>query len=61
MRRNPGVRVYMTYALPQYKIKVGNFNTRKDADELYRQLSGMYSPCMVVPDIVEINTFHKND
>ena len=61
MRRNPGVRVYMTYALPQYKIKVGNFNTRKDADELYRQLSGIYSPCMVVPDIVEINTFHKND
>jgi hypothetical protein len=61
MRRNPGVRVYMTYALPQYKIKVGNFSTRKDADELYRQLSGLYSPCMVVPDIVEINTFHKND
>jgi hypothetical protein len=61
MRRNPGVRVYMTYSLPQYKIKVGNFSTRKDADELYRQLSGLYSPCMVVPDIVEINTFRKND
>ena len=61
MRRNPGVRVYMTYALPQYKIKVGDFSTRNEANELYRQLSGLYSPCMVVPDIVEINTFRKND
>jgi hypothetical protein len=61
MRRNPGVRVYMTYALPQYKVKVGNFSTRNEADNLYRQMSGLYSPCMVVPDIVEINTFRKHD
>lgn len=61
MRRNPGVRVYMTYALPQYKIKVGDFSTRNEANEMYRQLSGLYSPCMVVPDIVELNTFRKND
>ncbi len=61
MRKNPGIRVYMTYALPQYKIKVGDFATRQEAGELYRQLSTQYSPCMVVPDIVEINTFRKNE
>jgi hypothetical protein len=61
MRKYSGTRVYMTYAIPQFRIKVGDFATRKDANELYRQLSSSYSPCMVVPDIVEINTVHKND
>jgi hypothetical protein len=61
MRKYPGKRIYMTYSLPQYKIKVGDYISRQEANELYRQLSGIYSPCMVVPDIVEINTFRKND
>jgi hypothetical protein len=61
MRRYPGIRVYMTYSLPQYKIKIGDYATRQEANELYRQLNSLYSPCMVVPDIVEINTFRKND
>lgn len=61
MRRFHGTRVYMTYALPQYKIKVGDFKSRQEANELYRQMTSLYSPCMVVPDIVEINTFRKND
>ncbi|MFA6152882.1 MAG: SPOR domain-containing protein [Chitinophagaceae bacterium] len=61
MRRHPGTRIYMTYALPQYRIKVGDYISRGEANEFYRQLSGIYSPCMVVPDIVEINTFRRND
>lgn len=61
MRRHQGHRVYMTYALPQYKIKVGDFATRQDAGDLYRQLSKEYMPCMVVPDIVELKTYRKND
>lgn len=61
MRRYPGTRVYMTYSLPQYRIKVGDYTSRDEALQLYRVLSGLYSPCMVVPDIVEINTFRKND
>jgi hypothetical protein len=61
MKRFPGVRVYISYALPQYRVKVGDYGTRQEAQEFYRQLSSLYSPCMVVPDIVEINTFRKND
>lgn len=61
MRRHPGTRVYMTYALPQYRIKVGDYTSRAEANEFYRKLSSTYSPCMIVPDIVEINTFRKND
>lgn len=61
MRRYPGNRVYMTYSMPQFKIKVGDFANRQDANNLYRALMNQYSPCMIVPDIVEINTFQKND
>lgn len=61
MRRHPGTRIYMTYALPQFRIKVGDFTNRQDANELYRQLTSVYSPCMIVPDIVEINTVRKNE
>jgi hypothetical protein len=61
MRRYPRIRTYMTYALPQYRIKVGDYTSRQEAQEFYRQLNVIYSPCMVVPDIVEINTFRKND
>lgn len=61
MRRYPRVRTYMTYALPQYRIKVGDYTSRQEAQEFYRQINSIYSPCMVVPDIVEINTFRKND
>lgn len=61
MKRFPGTRVYLSYALPQYRVKVGDYATRQEAQEFYRQLSNLYSPCMVVPDLVEINTFRRND
>lgn len=61
MKKFPGTRVYISYALPQYRVKVGDYATRQEAQEFYRQLSNLYSPCMVVPDLVEINTFRRND
>lgn len=59
MRRFPGMRVYMSYAMPQYRVKVGDFTSRAEAAVLYQQLNKVYSPCLIVPDIVEINTFHR--
>lgn len=61
MRRFPGMRVYMSYAMPQYRVKVGDFTSRSEASGLYQQLNKVYSPCLVVPDIVEINTFHRTN
>lgn len=59
MRRFPGIRVYMSYAMPQYRVKVGDFSSRSEAAVLYQQLNKVYSPCLIVPDIVEISTFHR--
>ncbi|MBS1590330.1 MAG: SPOR domain-containing protein [Bacteroidetes bacterium] len=60
IRRFPSIRSYITYIQPQFRVKVGDFRSRSEAQKFMSQLSGIYSPLMVVPDIIEINTF-KND
>jgi len=60
MRRFPGIRTYMTYVQPQFRVKVGDYRTRQDAVKMYQQASSVYSPCMIVPDIVELNTFRDD-
>ncbi|HRO42901.1 MAG TPA: SPOR domain-containing protein [Flavipsychrobacter sp.] len=60
MRRHPNVPTYMSYIQPQFRVKVGNFRSRGDAQKFVQQISANYSPVMVVPDIIVINTF-KDD
>ena len=52
MRNYPGVRTYLTYISPHYRVKVGDFRRREDAMGMFREASGTYSPCMIVPDIL---------
>lgn len=56
MRRYPGVRTYLSYVQPQFRVKVGDYQTRADAEAMYDQTSQLYNPCMIVPDIIMINT-----
>lgn len=60
MRRFPGIRTYMTYVQPQFRVKVGDYRTRAEAAEMYRQVNTLYNPCMIVPDIIVINTLNDD-
>lgn len=60
IRRFPGIRTYLTYVQPQFRVKVGDFRTRADAQQLYDQVTAVYTPCMIVPDIVVINTMNDD-
>lgn len=60
MRRFPGVRTYMTYVAPQFRVKVGDFQSRGDAQRLYSQVSGLYRPTMIVPDLIVVNTLRDD-
>ncbi|OJV52212.1 MAG: hypothetical protein BGO31_00645 [Bacteroidetes bacterium 43-16] len=51
MKRFPSIRSYISYEVPYYKIKVGDFKSRRDAHELYRYLSQTYTS-MVVPSLI---------
>ena len=61
IRRFPGIKTYMTYIQPQFRVKVGDFQTRKDAQQFMSEIGTLYSPTMVVPDIIVINTFNKHE
>jgi hypothetical protein len=60
IRRFPGIRTYLTYVQPQFRVKVGDFKTRAEAQKLYEETNAVYGASMIVPDIVVINTA-KND
>lgn len=57
MRLYPGVRTYLTYMSPSFRVKVGDYRNRSDAAGMLREANSMYSPSMIVPDIVTISTF----
>jgi hypothetical protein len=56
MRHFPGLRSYLTYNNPQFRVRVGDFVSRKDALELLNKVSSKFNPSMVVPDVVNVNT-----
>lgn len=60
MRRFPGVRTYLTYVSPHFRVKVGDYRSRQEAQRIYEQVKAFYAPCMIVPDIIVINTL-KDD
>jgi hypothetical protein len=60
MRRFPGIRTYMTYVQPQFRVKVGDYRSREEAVKMYQQVNKVYAPCMIVPDIVEINPYRDD-
>lgn len=59
MRAFPGIRSYMVYNNPQFRVRVGDFRSRKEAMGLYNKVSAKFNPCMIVPDVVNVNTVRK--
>jgi len=55
MREFPEQKTYLMYQSPHFKIHIGNFRTRKDADALRRQIMGIYpNGVIVIPSTVEL-------
>jgi hypothetical protein len=57
MRSYPGMRTYLTYVSPCFRVKVGDYRSRNEALGMLREANSIYSPCMIVPDIITICTF----
>ncbi len=60
MRRYPNITAYLTYIAPQFRVKVGDFKTRAEAQKFNHELIAFYNPTMIVPDIIVINSI-QND
>lgn len=51
----PGEKTYFIYHSPYFKIQMGNFRTREDAEELMQQVKKIYpSGVFIVPAKIEI-------
>ncbi|MFI5195817.1 MAG: SPOR domain-containing protein [Chitinophagales bacterium] len=57
MRHFPGVRTYLTYVSPRFRVKVGNYRNRSEAAGMLKEVNSMYNPSVIVPDMITINTF----
>ena len=54
LRRYPRGQCYLSFLMPDYRVRVGNYRYREDAAGMYREMNGIYELCMIVPDNVEI-------
>ena len=59
MRSHRGVRSYMSYISPYFKIRVGNYASKKSAYRMLRKLQASGFPkSFVVPDIVTVKNIN---
>ncbi len=57
MRMYPGIRTYLSYISPSFRVKVGDYRQRSDAAGMLKEANSVYNPSMIVPDNIVISTF----
>lgn len=62
LHRFPEEKSYLLYQAPNFRVRIGNFLTQKDAFQLRKMVSALYPQkgIYIVPDIVEY-TFGPNE
>lgn len=55
LRRFPDQKSYLLYQAPNFRVRIGNFLTQKDASQLRKMIAALYPDkgIYIVPDIVE--------
>lgn len=54
----PGTRSYLSYNVPSYKIKIGDFDDKGDASKFLRRLQAAFPTAFIVPDLVTIKNIN---
>ncbi|MEZ5045556.1 MAG: SPOR domain-containing protein [Chitinophagaceae bacterium] len=57
-RAFPSTPSYLSYNVPSYKIKVGNFESRNDANGFLKKIRAAFPASFIVPDIVTIKNIN---
>lgn len=55
LRRFPDEKCYLLYQAPNFRVRIGNFLTQKDAFQLRKMISALYPQkgIYIVPDIID--------
>lgn len=51
-------RSYMSYNVPSYKIKVGDFENNNEATDFLRRVTAMFPSSFIVPDIITVKNIN---
>jgi hypothetical protein len=55
MREFPSEKTYLIYQSPVFKIQIGNYKSRQDADALYKKIQRIYpTGVIVIPSTIEM-------
>ena len=54
----PDIASYLSYQQPNFKVRVGDFPTRLEAQKFLKQIEGKYPTTFVVPDEVKLPPLH---
>jgi hypothetical protein len=52
-KRFPDIDAYIFFEEPNYKVRVGNFRSRLEAERCLHKISNIYSNTIIVPDFIE--------
>ncbi|HMN33334.1 MAG: SPOR domain-containing protein [Chitinophagaceae bacterium] len=53
-----GTPSYMSYNVPSYKIKVGNFESRDEASKFLKRVGSSFPTSFIVPDIITVKNIN---
>jgi hypothetical protein len=56
----PDVNVYVKFRAPVFKVRIGDFRTKKDAMKLYNRIRKNYPGAFIVPDIINFPVLKTN-
>jgi len=54
--KHPDVPSYLTYSAPNFKVRVGDFRTRLEAQKFLKSIEGQYVTAFIIPDEVKLPT-----
>jgi hypothetical protein len=57
----PEIKTYISYTEPNFKVRVGDFRSRLEAQKLQSELTGMFSTLFIVPEKISTKPDGSND
>jgi hypothetical protein len=52
--KHPDVPSYLTYSAPNFKVRIGDFRTRLEAQKFLKSIQGQYVTAFIIPDEVKL-------
>lgn len=59
MRTHPGLRSYLVFKAPYFRVRVGDYINKQDAANLANNLGGLFDTHAVIQDVINVSPKRK--